>query len=78
MKKLRIKPKYIPVVTAVITSLAMSGVISLFYAIIRSGLSLEMLAAWPLAWMQGWLVAFPVALIVPRQVRKLVANLSKD
>jgi Protein of unknown function (DUF2798) len=74
---IRINPKHTLITMAFIMSLIMSVVISLGVNIIHTGFSLETLRAFPISWLQGWLIAFPVAYLVLPRVQKLFAKLTR-
>ena len=68
--------KYTIVAMAFMMSLIMSGVISLAFALMDDGISLHSFALWPEAWLRGWIVALPVAVVVMPFVRKIVSKVT--
>jgi|GEM_PF-6310715 len=69
-------PKHTTTAMAFFMSLIMSGAIALAFSLMHGGFSLTTLAGWPTEWLQGWIVALPIAIVVMPQVRKIVVAIT--
>lgn len=63
---------------AVFMSLSMSLIISFVLTMTHMGFTIEALAAWPTSWIESWIVALPVAIILLPHARKLALFLTTD
>ena len=74
----KIHPKHTTKVMAFFMSLIMSIVISVGVTLFNEGLTLHALHDWPREWIESWIIALPVAIVVLPQVRRIATYLTTD
>lgn len=70
--------KFEPVVFGLILSGLMSLIVAAMSTFVARGLEAEFVALWARSWLTGWMLAFPVVLVVGPLARRAVQVLLKD
>jgi hypothetical protein len=66
-----------PVLTALMTSLCMTGAVSAIATWRAIGSGPDFMDVWPMSWLVSWAIAFPVMLCIQPLARRLAARLTE-
>ncbi|MBD0384667.1 DUF2798 domain-containing protein [Paenibacillus sedimenti] len=73
---MKINKKYERITFAFLMALSMSAIISFFMVLVNVGFQFALLGTWLITWGTAFLIAFPAACVLPKQIGKIMKNIS--